>query len=189
MDRLADFWELRSILVQTPAFALRPGRLEDYAFAECLCFETSKPLLESLGSWNPDWEAGRLREAFDPTEVVIIILGDIEIGWMQTKETKQNIHLCQLHLIERLRSRGIGSALVRALIRRATDSERVLSLSVLRNNPARALYRRLGFEVIGFNREKLHMQHSAGDAPDLRHPAVLKTIAHTQQSRTSATAP
>lgn len=56
------------------------------------------------------------------------------------------------------RRRGIGEALLQALIERARV-ERVpaLSLSVESDNPAVRLYERLGFEVVGTKRGALTM--------------------------------
>ena len=48
------------------------------------------------------------------------------------------------------RGQRVGSLLLGALIARARrDGERALSLSVNRENPAKRLYARYGFEVVG----------------------------------------
>ncbi len=48
------------------------------------------------------------------------------------------------------RGRGIGTSLLTKLIDTATQSHRGISLSVVGDNPAMNLYRRLGFEIVRF---------------------------------------
>jgi ribosomal protein S18 acetylase RimI-like enzyme len=47
------------------------------------------------------------------------------------------------------RGRGIGTDLLRVLIAEADETARKLSIHVEVNNPARALYERLGFQPAG----------------------------------------
>ena len=47
------------------------------------------------------------------------------------------------------RGRGIGTSLLQSLIATARDDAAAISLSVARDNPARRLYQRLGFEILG----------------------------------------
>jgi ribosomal protein S18 acetylase RimI-like enzyme len=58
------------------------------------------------------------------------------------------------------RGRHVGTLLLGALIARAErDGVRALSLSVNRENPAKRLYARLGFEVVGEHGDALTMLH------------------------------
>ena len=64
-----------------------------------------------------------------------------------------------------LRGRGVGAALVRAVVERARMHVAVLQLSVqIDNAPARALYRRLGFVAYGIERRAL--RHGGKDYDD-----------------------
>jgi ribosomal protein S18 acetylase RimI-like enzyme len=61
-------------------------------------------------------------------------------------------------VIARLRSGGVGSALLERLVESARVQGRPgLSLSVRRQNPARALYERMGFEAVGSVDDSLTM--------------------------------
>ena len=51
-------------------------------------------------------------------------------------------------LLPEHRSRGIGTALLRALIAEAAANGQAVTLSVDRDSPARSLYRRLGFATV-----------------------------------------
>jgi ribosomal protein S18 acetylase RimI-like enzyme len=61
------------------------------------------------------------------------------------------------------RGQHVGTLLLGALVARAErDRVRALSLSVNRNNPAKRLYARLGFEVVAENADTLTMLHTVG---------------------------
>ena len=60
-----------------------------------------------------------------------------------------DIRIMDIALVPAFRRRGIGTALLRALIAEGDESGRKLSIHVETNNPARMLYERLGFRVAG----------------------------------------
>ena len=70
----------------------------------------------------------------------------------------KHFHLHQLHIVADCHNNGIGSLLIRDLLERAETSGRAVVLNVIRGNRATSLYRRLGFRVVGEDREKLRMR-------------------------------
>lgn len=56
--------------------------------------------------------------------------------------------LVQIQIAPAWQGAGIGSHLVRALLEQARQAGAVVRLSVLKANPARQLYERLGFAVV-----------------------------------------
>jgi ribosomal protein S18 acetylase RimI-like enzyme len=60
-----------------------------------------------------------------------------------------DIRIMDIALAPEFRGRGIGSELLGSLIDEAEASGRKLSIHVERNNPARSLYDRLGFQPAG----------------------------------------
>ena len=63
-------------------------------------------------------------------------------------ESRTDFNLAQIHLIEAVRGRLIGTRLISDLIARARRVGKTVSLSMPRNNQAASLYRRLGFQVV-----------------------------------------
>jgi ribosomal protein S18 acetylase RimI-like enzyme len=57
--------------------------------------------------------------------------------------------LIQIQIAPELQGRGIGEALIRELIAEARAAGASLHLHVLHANPARRLYERLGFRIVG----------------------------------------
>lgn len=67
-------------------------------------------------------------------------------------------HLVQIQLAPELQGRGVGEALIRQLIAEAREAGASLSLNVLHENPARRLYERLGFVVVGDGEHEYQMR-------------------------------
>jgi ribosomal protein S18 acetylase RimI-like enzyme len=61
----------------------------------------------------------------------------------------QELRIVDIALLPAFRGRGVGSALIRALLDEARESRRAVSIHVERNNRARSLYDRLGFLPVG----------------------------------------
>jgi ribosomal protein S18 acetylase RimI-like enzyme len=143
---------------EAPPFELRQARPSNYGFAEQLYFETMRPLLIDLGRWDERRLRARFKRAFRANHVRIIRSNDRDIGWLQISESATEITLNQIHIVAEFRSRGIGTRIIRDLLAHAQDKGLPVVLSVVRNNPALALYQRLGFRIIGEDVEKLHMR-------------------------------
>lgn len=81
----------------------------------------------------------------------LILLGSVRVGRLLVVRSGQEILLADIALLPAFRNAGIGTALIRRLQAEALASDRTVLLRVLRGNPARGLYERLGFQVIGEN--------------------------------------
>ena len=71
------------------------------------------------------------------------------IGRLYVAELKSEIRLMDIALLPEYRGQGIGSALMQELMERAAASGKLVSLHVEEYNPARRLYERLGFQMVG----------------------------------------
>ena len=67
-------------------YTLRPASDEDYAFMRDAKFDGMRPYVEALWGWNFDEQAERFRQSFVPDQSQIIVVGDADVGWMQTVE-------------------------------------------------------------------------------------------------------
>jgi GNAT superfamily N-acetyltransferase len=88
----------------------------------------------------------RVLAHFDVAEV--IELDGAPAGLIKVLRTPAAWRLQQLQLLPAHQGRGLGARLVQALVDDARAADAALSLSVLRANPARRLYERLGFVVV-----------------------------------------
>ncbi|SED51323.1 Acetyltransferase (GNAT) family protein [Rhizobiales bacterium GAS188] len=144
-----------------PAIRLRRARADDRCFVRSLYLVNARVHLSALGPVDEDALRARFERTYRQYQASIICLAAQRIGWLQVKESKDQIHIGQLHLIPSHRNCGIGGRLIRAILVRAQESGRPVELNVIRGNPAIHLYQRLGFRLIGEDAEKLQMRWDA----------------------------
>lgn len=70
------------------------------------------------------------------------------VGLLAVKESAQFIFLHRIFLLPQAQKRGMGTRLIREILQSAQKRGLPVRLRVLKVNPARALYERLGFAVI-----------------------------------------
>jgi len=95
--------------------------------------------------------------AFDPELRQIITLDGVAIGGLKIDASGSPLRLLQVHLLPEHQRKGYGTRIVRAVIAQAQD--RPVWLEVRKVNPAKALYERLGFRVVGERESHWQMQH------------------------------
>lgn len=74
---------------------------------------------------------------------------DQPVGLLKVKRTAQEWEIIQIQLSPQLQGKGIGRAVLQGVIADATAAGVSLRLSVLKANPAKQLYERLGFVTVG----------------------------------------
>jgi ribosomal protein S18 acetylase RimI-like enzyme len=85
------------------------------------------------------------------TDHQIILLKNIRIGRILLSDTDNDIRLVDLSLLPDSRNLGIGTTLLKHLQTEASVTNRPIRLSVLKQNPAKRLYERIGFSITGDN--------------------------------------
>jgi ribosomal protein S18 acetylase RimI-like enzyme len=84
---------------------------------------------------------------FADAEWLIVEREGRAIGRLYLRETPGNLHIVDISLIPDSRGAGIGGAILADVLDQARDRRCDVTIHVERNNPARALYARLGFET------------------------------------------
>lgn len=98
----------------------------------------------------------RLMHHFDCAEV--LIRNGEPVGLLKVRRSPAVWEIVQIQLGSRVRGRGIGTRLLEELLAQASAARVDVRLSVLKANPARNLYERLGFEVTGEDDHEYFMQ-------------------------------
>jgi ribosomal protein S18 acetylase RimI-like enzyme len=144
-----------------PLATLRPARAEDFDYCARLYFEGMESIIKQL---NLDMEAqlAGFRQRWDVTQVRIITLDGIDIGWFQSFVNGDTLFLAQLFVERALRGQGIGTAMVGNLIEEAARAGRAVTLGVVKINPALRLYERLGFRITHEDERKFYMRRDSG---------------------------
>lgn len=134
----------------TDAFSLtlRPATTADYDFLYHLHQVTLQEYIAQIWGWDERWERTYFKRKFDPTHRQIVLLGATAVGTITATRTSTEIFLANIGILPAYQRQGIGTRLIQALLTEAAGSGLHLTLQVLKVNPARRLYERLGFEVI-----------------------------------------
>lgn len=148
--------------------SLRPATAADEPFLRAVHAST---LVAELAALSHDARAAQAlaRMQFDlqerayrtarPAALFAVVLIDGEpAGRLYVERSPAEIGVLDIALLPEHRGRGIGTELLLGLIGEARESGRRVTLSVLRSNPARALYERLGFTVTGSDEVRVRMQ-------------------------------
>jgi GNAT superfamily N-acetyltransferase len=140
---------------------LRPAHPHDFPFCERLYFAEMDHIITQLGL-----DMARQRESFarqwHVAEVRIITMSGEDIGWLQTKTTDSTLILGQLYLSGHMQRQGIGTRVLQMLIEEARRAGKPVTLGVVKINPARRLYERLGFQRTHEDRHKVYMRLEPG---------------------------
>ena len=131
------------------AVELRPAREGDYDFALGLHVQTIKPYTTEFMPWVDDIEAARFARLWKPVDTRIITLEGTNVGWAEASDAGGEIFLKQIYVAPALQRRGIGTYVMGILLNEWAAMKKPIVLGVLKNNPARRLYERLGFVVVG----------------------------------------
>jgi ribosomal protein S18 acetylase RimI-like enzyme len=94
---------------------------------------------------SQDERIQRVQARFDCAQ--ILSLAERPVGLLKVVREGSEWELVQIQLIPELHGAGLGTKLVERVIAEARSARASLRLMVLRANPARRLYERLGFVV------------------------------------------
>ncbi len=95
-----------------------------------------------------EWDSERFCKTFDPRLVQIILYNEVEVGMLQTSLRDYELYLGNLLILPAFQNRGIGTAVIDHVLEQAKVLGLPTRLQVLKKNPARRLYERLGFQVV-----------------------------------------
>ncbi len=150
-----------------PAFTLRPYRHEDFEFVYQLGKSGLGPYVEQLfGPWVDSERRAQLAQRVLSHAYELVADGGAEdgangsagLGFLSCETLPTHLSLHQLFIAPAQQRRGLGSAVVRQVQRRAQALNLPLRLRVFCINPAHALYRRLGFAVVEQTPERFFME-------------------------------
>lgn len=138
--------------------ALRPAQQTDRAFLREVFDSTRRDELAPL-PWSEDEKRTFLerqfnaqdtqyRDAFPPESFMVILVGGADAGRLYLDRNAHELHVVDIALLPAFRGRGLGTALLRAILGEATLAALPVRLYVEGFNPAQRLYARFGFTQI-----------------------------------------
>src|SRR5215204_5905514 len=116
----------------------------DFEFLWHLHNSALKNYVSETWGWNDEWQKETFTKNFNTADGVIIVFENKDIGYFWVIEKESEILLASIRLSNEFQNKGIGTQIIRNLI---AKSSKPVSLRVLKVNPARKLYERLGFVI------------------------------------------
>jgi GNAT superfamily N-acetyltransferase len=135
----------------------RPADDDDFDYCKRLYFTEMERIIREL-KLDRDMQVESFRRQWQVGEVRIIMLDGADIGWVQSRAQDGTFFLAQLFVEAPLQRRGVGTAVMRRLFDEATHAGQAMTLAVVKINPAKRLYDRLGFRVTHEDDRKFYMR-------------------------------
>jgi len=158
-------------------YALRPETEDDTVFLMQLYASTRADELAPM-PWSADqkwaflaqqFESQRLhyRTHYADTAFDVIEHHGLPAGRLYLQEAISQIRIIDIVLMPEWRGKGVGTALLEAVIVAAQRRGKAVGIFVEKFNPALRLYRRLGFVEVGDTEVYLEMERPLADAAAL----------------------
>jgi len=141
--------------VPPPAYSLRTARAED---GQTLFDVYASTRAEELAPvpWTAEQKRAFLRRQFEAQDAhyrqhyegasfLMVEVGGEVAGRLYVARWPREIRVMDVALLPTHRRRGLGTAILRELLREGDATGKVVSIHVERHNPVLALYERLGF--------------------------------------------
>ena len=135
--------------IAPPPYRLRPATAGDFAFLRALHVATLKGYVAQTWGWDDIDQEARFRAAFRPEANQIVLTDEREAGMLSVERRADELFIANIAIVPERQGRGLGAVIVGDLLAEAARAGVAVRLQVLRVNPARRLYERLGFAIEG----------------------------------------
>jgi GNAT superfamily N-acetyltransferase len=134
------------ILLNKSRFNIRKCKHEDYGFV----YRLSKKNMYALfvRNWGR-WEPKRFRDDFDEKNIMIVEYKKRRIAYYDIKLNADSGHINNIQVARFMQGKGLGTFLMGFLEKESKKHGiKRINLKVFKDNPAKELYLRLGYEPI-----------------------------------------
>jgi len=132
---------------RTVEWVLRPAESADVEVIAELRAVVMRPDLERLGRYDEHRVRQRLRDSFSPRHTSVIVADGAFAGCVTVRPAEDGRWLEHFYLAPGVQGRGLGTAVLRTLLKRTDADGAPVRLNVLQGSAARRLYERHGFTV------------------------------------------
>jgi len=129
-------------------FGFRQAQDKDVDFLYALHVAAMKDYVDKTWGWDDAFQETIFRKKYVAAEVQIITLSGKDIGMISVEESKEDVFLRTIEIHPMYQRQGLGTTIIQQIIADAARQMKPASLRVLRVNPAKRLYERLGFRII-----------------------------------------
>lgn len=114
--------------------------------------------VEEISGWDELEQRTTADNEFDELPLEIIEESGRAVGYLCVIHADDHDFVEEIALVPEAQGHGIGTRLMREVMRSAGRRRVPVRLSVLVNNPAQALYQRLGFHVVHVEHPRVRME-------------------------------
>ncbi|MBW4469714.1 MAG: GNAT family N-acetyltransferase [Stenomitos rutilans HA7619-LM2] len=140
------------------AIETRSASEADFNFLVDLHRQTFRSYVEQNWSWDEVRQRQELHEDFHAFPYDVVCDGGVAIGVISVVDEGEALLLQYIAILPTHQRQGLGTQLVRQLQAQAFEKGVPVTLHVLKINPAKALYERLGFVVTGEDEYRYFMR-------------------------------
>ena len=138
----------------------RPATASDVDFLYALHVATMKGYVDQTWGWDDAFQESVFRKNYVPAEIQVIIFAEKDIGMLSLEEREEDIFLRAIEIHPDYQGQGIGRAIIQKIIAAGALKMKPAFLHVLKVNPAKRLYERLGFSVVSETSTHFQMRTS-----------------------------
>lgn len=132
----------------------------DIDFLQELRASTMNGYLEKLGlPCDNNTNLKQIKHHFEAANILYIY--DKPIGLFKYYEDEKTVHILQIQILSQYQDKKIDESLVKELQEQVKFSSKNIDISVLKSNPVKDLYERLGFSVVSQNDNEFMMQYNS----------------------------
>lgn len=109
-----------------------------------------KRYVEEIWGWDEQYQLNEFKNDFkNRDDFSLIMIGSELAGFLQLASRENTIYIVEIHLMESFRGKGIGTSIIRELIKKARkNNQRVMVGCFKQNIKAKKLYLKLGFDLV-----------------------------------------
>ena len=126
-------------------FVTRQGTNEDKDWLYQLYCSTMRMYVELTWGWDEEFQRHGFQTNLHPTKFRIVVIGQDSEGAYLVNEEDDHYWIEMLLVSKKVQRKGLGSAIIKELQAESVRTGKPLRLSVIKANPAKEFYRRLGF--------------------------------------------
>jgi ribosomal protein S18 acetylase RimI-like enzyme len=114
--------------------------------------------IEQTWGHQEDFQRNGMQEDFNASLFEIISTQEKDIGVISIIDHKNAFFINYLAILPDFQRRGLGRQMLHTVMNRAAKQNIPVKLHVIRINPAKAFYEKLGFQVVGNDKYSFFME-------------------------------
>jgi len=119
----------------------------DIDFLYALHVATMKDYVDKTWGWEDAFQESVFRKNYVPGKIQVLTFDGVDMGMLIIEERPDDIFLRAIEVHPAYQGKGIATQIINQIIADGIQKRKPVRLQVLKVNPAKRLYERLGFSV------------------------------------------